>query len=237
MLLARVLDKAIEEAEPKPALNLVLDTVSVVASMPVRAIAKQAADDKERVLVGKQYVEYRRTGKVRETMADDDRAVRALHAEEVRWKSPDVGARTAPGRASTGTKAERGRRAPLAAAPRGKPNPTCLSSKRQAPPAEKPAKAKVVKPKPVEPVEALGAAPQPEIMKAEKPKIARKPKAEPKAEPQTLVEEAPAPESAEASSNPRIRLTRDASVVDAPPSGPRPLAASTSSAYKTFGDC
>jgi predicted flap endonuclease-1-like 5' DNA nuclease len=84
VMLSRVLDKAIEEAKAEaPQVNLVLDTVGVWATVPGRAIAKRAADVEERELIESQYTEYRRTGKVRETLSDDDRVVRRLHAEEV----------------------------------------------------------------------------------------------------------------------------------------------------------
>ena len=84
VMLARILDRAIAEAKADaPKVSLVLDTVAVAASLPARVVSKIADDVVERRLVGSQYDEYRRTGKVRETMGDDDRVVRKLFAEEV----------------------------------------------------------------------------------------------------------------------------------------------------------
>ncbi|MCF8507997.1 MAG: DUF4332 domain-containing protein [Hyphomonadaceae bacterium] len=84
VMLARILDRAIAEARAEaPKVSLVLDTVAVAAGTPARIVSKAVDDVVERRLVGSQYDEYRRTGKVRETMGDDDRVVRKLFAEEV----------------------------------------------------------------------------------------------------------------------------------------------------------
>jgi predicted flap endonuclease-1-like 5' DNA nuclease len=84
VMLARILDRAIAEAKADaPKVSLVLDTVAVAAGTPARIVSKAVDDLVERRLVGSQYDEYRRTGKVRETMGDDDRVVRKLFAEEV----------------------------------------------------------------------------------------------------------------------------------------------------------
>lgn len=84
VMLARILDRAIAEAKTEaPQVNLVLDAIAVGVSMPTRALSKVVDDLADRKLVGAQYDEYRRTGKVRETLGDDDRAVRKLFAEEV----------------------------------------------------------------------------------------------------------------------------------------------------------
>ncbi|RYG31142.1 MAG: DUF4332 domain-containing protein, partial [Burkholderiales bacterium] len=77
VMFARMLDRAIAEAKmAAPKVNLVLDTVAIVANTPVRVVAKRVADVQEGELVGKQFVEFRKTGKVRETLGDDDKAVR-----------------------------------------------------------------------------------------------------------------------------------------------------------------
>lgn len=84
VLLARVLDRAIEESGAQaPSVSLIGDTVAIALAVPVNAVAAAVEDRGERAIVAKQYAEFRRTGKVRETLSDDDRAVRALHAEEV----------------------------------------------------------------------------------------------------------------------------------------------------------
>lgn len=84
VLLARVLDRAIAEADVKaPRVNLAMDTVGIALSMPARAILSAVSDGVERRVVGEQYAEFRKTGKVRETLSEDDKVVRALHASEV----------------------------------------------------------------------------------------------------------------------------------------------------------
>lgn len=84
VMLARILDRAIADAKAEaPKVSLVLDTAAVVAGTPARIVSKAVDDVVERRLVGSQYDEYRRTGKVRETLGDDDRVVRKLFAEEV----------------------------------------------------------------------------------------------------------------------------------------------------------
>lgn len=84
VLFARVLDRAFAEAAVSPPnTNLVLDTLFAAANAPVRKLLKALDDEKDRDLVEAQYKEYRRTGKVRETLGEDDKVVRALHAEEV----------------------------------------------------------------------------------------------------------------------------------------------------------
>jgi predicted flap endonuclease-1-like 5' DNA nuclease len=84
IMLARMLDRAIAESKAEaPSVSLMLDTVAIGVSFPTRAISKTVDDLADRKLVGAQYDEYRRTGKVRETLGDDDRVVRKLFAEEV----------------------------------------------------------------------------------------------------------------------------------------------------------
>ena len=84
VMLARILDKAIAEAQVEaPVVNLILDTAAIAVTVPSRAVSKQIDNLIEQKLVGDQYAEYRKTGKVRETLGDDDRAVRKLFAEEV----------------------------------------------------------------------------------------------------------------------------------------------------------
>jgi hypothetical protein len=51
--------------------------------MPIQAILKSIDDKTARREVEAQYEEFRRTGKVRSTLGEDDKVVRALHATEV----------------------------------------------------------------------------------------------------------------------------------------------------------
>jgi hypothetical protein len=82
--LARVLDRAFAEAAaPPPQINGALVAVLVGLATPIDLILKAIDDVNARREVEAQYAEYRRTGKVRTTLGEDDRVVRALHAEEV----------------------------------------------------------------------------------------------------------------------------------------------------------
>lgn len=84
VMLSRVLDRAIVESRAEaPKVNLLFDTVGIVANTPARAISKRIEAVAEMDLVAEQHLEFRKTGKVRETLGDDDRAVRKLFAEEV----------------------------------------------------------------------------------------------------------------------------------------------------------
>lgn len=107
VMLARILDKAIAEAQAEaPKVSLIMDTAAIAVSVPVRAVSKQVDDLVERKLVGSQYEEYRKTGKVRDTLGDDDRVVRKMFAEEVLKVSLSNLDCTWP--RETGTKAGRG---------------------------------------------------------------------------------------------------------------------------------
>lgn len=84
VMLAKVMDKAIAEAAvAAPKVNLVLATVAVGLKKPLHVVLKKIDSKADKKVVKAQYEEYRRSGKVRHTMADDDMLVRQLHAEEV----------------------------------------------------------------------------------------------------------------------------------------------------------
>lgn len=84
IMLSRILDHAIAEAKTEaPKVGLILDTIGIVANTPVRAISKRIEAVAEMDLIAEQHLEFRKTGKVRETLGDDDRVVRKLFAEEV----------------------------------------------------------------------------------------------------------------------------------------------------------
>lgn len=84
VLLARVLDRAIAESQAvPPRVSLVFDTAALALSAPARAAVAKLEEGAESRIVRAQYGEFRTTGKVRMTLSEDDRVVRALHAEEV----------------------------------------------------------------------------------------------------------------------------------------------------------
>lgn len=81
---ARVLDRAIEEAAvTPPSVNVTLLGVLAGLTIPIFWITKKLADDKERAIVEAMYKEYMERGKVLETLPEDDRTIRRLHAQEV----------------------------------------------------------------------------------------------------------------------------------------------------------
>ncbi|MEQ1609712.1 MAG: DUF4332 domain-containing protein [Hyphomonadaceae bacterium] len=141
VMLSRVLDRAIAEARAEaPNVSLVLDTVGILANTPVRAVSKYIDHVAEKRLVASQFAEFRKTGKVRETLGEDDRLVRRMFAEEVLKVS--LAKLDCQWPAETGTAKGQG------AAPR-------VTKKAKAPKAER-----VLEPKP---------APAPKPAKAEKP--------------------------------------------------------------------
>lgn len=82
--LARILDRAIEEAGVVPArVNGALQALLLTLDMPIQALAAAIEDGAARREVIAQYEEFRRTGKVRATLGEDDKVVRELHAAEV----------------------------------------------------------------------------------------------------------------------------------------------------------
>lgn len=200
VMLARILDRAIAEAKAEaPPVSLVLDTVAIVANTPVRVVAKRIAHVAEAERVSEQYSEYRKTGKVRETLGDDDKIVRKLFAEEVLKVSLSTLDCQWPREA--GMKAGQG--APARVTKK-------IKSGKAAPAAgEAEAAVLVAPPKPV---------------KADKTKAEKQ---QPKTEP---AEGAPAPVIS------RIRLSREALVVDAPSIGPKTANRLGLIGVKTVGD-
>jgi hypothetical protein len=84
-----VLNRAIEEANVHPpSVPLAGATISAIGQVPFKLIAKRIADKEERRLVERMYDELIATGTVEAHLAEDDRAVRDLHAVEVLAKRP-----------------------------------------------------------------------------------------------------------------------------------------------------
>lgn len=81
---ARVLDRAFEDAGVRPPkVGTTLDAFFLALDAPIQTVLKAMEDGEAKKLVAAQYEEFRRTGKVRATLCEDDKDVRALHAAEV----------------------------------------------------------------------------------------------------------------------------------------------------------
>lgn len=82
--LSRILDRAFEEAAVKPAkVGGTLQAMFLTMEMPIQAVLKGIDDAAARKEVEAQFEEFRRTGKVRTTLGEDDKVVRSLYAAEV----------------------------------------------------------------------------------------------------------------------------------------------------------
>lgn len=82
--LARIYDRAFEEAGVRPpAVGGTLQAFFLALEAPIQAVLKSIDDAAARREVAAQYEEFRRTGKVRATLSEDDRIVRELYAVEV----------------------------------------------------------------------------------------------------------------------------------------------------------
>ncbi len=128
--LARILDCAFVEAAVKPPnVGGLLQAFFLTLEMPIQAVLKTIDDAAARREVEAQYEEFRRTGKVRKTLGEDDKVVRALYAAEV-LKTP-LSSLDAKWPRETGAKSKAG------AKPRVR---KAVAPKPSAPKAEKPAK-------------------------------------------------------------------------------------------------
>lgn len=86
---AAVLARAIEESNMHaPNVSLAAATLTAVAQVPFKLIARRIADKDERRLVERMYDELLATGTVEKNLSEDDRAVRDLHRQEVLAKRP-----------------------------------------------------------------------------------------------------------------------------------------------------
>lgn len=84
IMVARILERAFAEAAvAPPKVNLTLDTMFAAMKVPVNAVLKTIDNLQERALVQSMYQEFQKTGKLRATLSEDDKTVRALHAAEV----------------------------------------------------------------------------------------------------------------------------------------------------------
>ncbi|MBI1359717.1 MAG: DUF4332 domain-containing protein [Alphaproteobacteria bacterium] len=226
---ATVINRAIVESRARPPkTSLMLSTLFVGMKTPLHSVLKKLDHEADRKVVAAQYEEYRRTGKVRETLGEDDKIVRALHAEEI--KGVHIASIDAEWPREHGLSHGEG------AEPR-----VHKKIKVKKPKAEKPKAEKAEKP-----------AKPPKITKAAKAEAEAETAAEYYRDPPPAEDAAPtsaAPEPAEPvpapatapaapvdRKAPRIRLAREALVVDAPSIGPKTAGRFYAIGVKTVGD-
>jgi predicted flap endonuclease-1-like 5' DNA nuclease len=213
--LSRILDRAFEEAGVKPAKVFGgLDAFFLALDMPIQAVLKSMDDSAARKEVAAQYEEFRRTGKVRATLGEDDKVVRALYAAEV-LKTPlssldakwprEIGAQSGEGAAPRG-------KTKLAAPPKPIAELPKPAAQIEPPKPARPAK------KPVVVIDADADRVTEETPAPPQPVIAAKPAREPK-----LPRELPAgaPLAKKEKTLPKCTLKEDAPVVQAPSIGPK----------------
>jgi hypothetical protein len=207
---ARVLDRAFEEAAVKPPrVDAGLQTFFLALEAPIQSVLKLMDDAAARREVAAQFEEYRRSGKVRSTLCEDDKVVRELHAVEV-LKTPlssldakwprEIGAKAGEGAAPRSTKVK----TPL---PQAKQNKTIELAPVKAP---KPAPAK----------------PAPVRVEAEPPPPVKMPRELP----------AGAPLAKKEKVLPRPTLNESAPVVQAPSIGPKTAKRLEAVGVKTIAD-
>lgn len=195
---ARVLDRAFEEAAVRPPkVATTLHAVFRALEAPIEKLLAAIEDAQARKLIAAQYEEFRRTGKVRTTLCDDDRDVRALHAAEV-LKAPlssldakwprEIGAEHGQGASARGNAAR------------------SVGRKMARPAQQRPRQSHAVD------IEDLQAAPAHNASAALSAKPARPP-------PRELPEGVPTPKREK--HLPRCTLSNDAPVVQAPSIGPK----------------
>ncbi len=224
---ATVINRAIVEARARPPkTSLMLSTLFVGMKTPVHSLLKKLDHEEDRKVVAAQYEEYRRTGKVRETLGEDDKIVRALHAEEI--KGVHIASVDAEWPREHGLSHGEG------AEPRVHKKIKLKKPKPEK--AEKPAKPpKITKAKEVEAEPETSAEyyrdPEPE-KDADVTSATETPAPAPHAAPET----GPQPPASVDRKAPRIRLTREALVVDAPSIGPKTAGRFYAIGVKTVGD-
>lgn len=82
---ALILSRGIEEAAVSPPkVNLTLQGYIETLDIPLRWVTAKLEDAADKRTVERMFAEFQKTGKVIKTLPDDDKAIRALHAKEVR---------------------------------------------------------------------------------------------------------------------------------------------------------
>jgi Domain of unknown function (DUF4332)/Zinc dependent phospholipase C len=145
VLLAHVLNRAFAEAAvAPPKASLGIATFKATATMPLRSVVKVLRDVRDYARIRAMHDEFRTTGKLRDTLNEDDKTVRALHATEV-LKKPlstldalwprEIGTKHGTGTPARSTKKVK---PPRAEKPKPQPKATPPATKgRQAPPPAK----------------------------------------------------------------------------------------------------
>ena len=215
---ARILERAFAEADVRPPrVPATLQGFFLALEAPIQTVLASIEDKATRREVEAQYEEYRRTGKVRGTLGEDDKVVRELHAAEV-LKKP-LSSLDAMWPREIGAK--HGEGAP----------PRSLSKRRPpAPPLPEP---------PAKSVKAAKAAPK--VIEIDPPRPALevvKPKPSKPAKPPPMPRELPvgAPLAKRDKVLPRCTLAEDAPVVQAPSIGPKTARRLEAVGVKTIAD-
>lgn len=228
---ARILDRAFEEAAvAPPKVGGALQAFFLAMETPIQAVLKLMDDAAARKEVEAQYEEFRRTGKVRNTLGEDDKVVRALYAAEVsktplssldaKWPR-EIGSQAGQGAAARG-KAKPAQKPKLVPKPAPKPKPVAVAAPTPVPQAEaaptpKPKAEKAPKLAAVAPV-AASVEPSAPVAAVETSAPAPKPAKE-----VIVPRELPvgAPRAKQEKSLPRFTLNENAPVVQAPSIGPK----------------
>lgn len=235
--LARILDRAFEEAAVKPPkVGGALQALLLSLEIPIQAVLKSIDDANARREVEAQYEEFRRTGKVRATLGEDDKVVRALYAAEV-MKTPlssldakwprEIGAKAGEGAAPRGKTPKPAPKPEPKPRPAPKPAPVDAQERSPAAAAERPAKAgklKVVAPAPA----------NDETAPASQPAVAEAPARPAKEPPRELPVGAPLAKREK--TLPRFTLSNDAPVVQAPSIGPKTAKRLEACGVRTISD-
>ena len=87
---ARIMERALAESEASPPeTGITLLGVMAQLTIPIFWVTKKLKDGKERAIVEATFNEFQATGKVIDTLSDDDYAIREIHAKEVLKKPLD----------------------------------------------------------------------------------------------------------------------------------------------------
>lgn len=198
----RLLDRAITEAGVSaPPVSLTAETFLATLKIPAKWVEKNLSNAEDKALVRAMYDELKTTGRVENTLPEDDRVIRDLHAKEV--LAPKLAERAAQraARIPNGDPADIARKASIAAASAKSVAPAALAGdialdKAVAKSADATA-GRTAKPPALPAIEKLQTIEQPQAVVEPQPRAVEKPQMveEPQtvAPPQRVVVEPPAP--------------------------------------------